>query len=411
MKEKFYKFLRWTEKFTKTDMVYFFKGSFWWTFGKFFSFLSSFLILFCFSKFAEREIYGAYQYVISTVAILGSFCLPGMDAALVRAVARGKEKTFYSSQKERLKFGTFTFLISLFISFWYFLKKNFELSLSFLIGGILFPLLSAFSLYSAFWQGRKRFDLQNKYLIYHNFLAFLIFAPIIVFKPKTIYVVFGYFFSFTLATFIFCRITQKEINKKTEIDKETLSLGKHLTLMSMPKLISSQIDKIILWQFLGASQLAIYAFALRIVQRIQQLVPFSALALPKMSQINLKKKKRNIFKKFLKLFLASVPLSIIYILICPIFFKIVFPTYLKSIIYSQILALILIFSPFWFLATSFLAGAKKRELYILNFVPEILKIVLFFVLIPLFKIWGAVASILISQVFYSIFALYLFKKL
>jgi O-antigen/teichoic acid export membrane protein len=121
--------------------------------------------------------------------------------------------------------------------------------------------------------------------------------------------------------------------------------------------------------------------------------------------------KKSIFDKFLKLFWFSIPFTILYILICPIFFKIFFPTYTESVIYSQILALILIFSPFSFLATAFLAEAKKRELYILNIAPQILKIVLFFVLIPLFGIWGGVFSILISQIFYSSLTLYFFQKL
>jgi O-antigen/teichoic acid export membrane protein len=75
------------------------------------------------------------------------------------------------------------------------------------------------------------------------------------------------------------------------------------------------------------------------------------------------------------------------------------------------LALILIFSPFSFLATALLAEAKKRELYILNFAPQILKIALFFILIPPLGIWGGVYSILISQILTSALAFYFFQKL
>jgi O-antigen/teichoic acid export membrane protein len=142
------------------------------------------------------------------------------------------------------------------------------------------------------------------------------------------------------------------------------------------------------------------------------LIPFSALAFPKMAEKDLKADgvKRSIFEKFLKLFWFSISFTIFYILFCPIFFKIFFPAYKESIIYSQILALTLIFSPFSFLSTAFLAEAKKMELYILNFAPQILKIVLFFILIPLFDIWGGVYSILISQIFFSALTLYFFQK-
>jgi len=413
LKEKTYQFLRWLQNYTKTDMVYVAHGSFWWIFGRIFSFLASFLILMAFARFATKEVYGAYQYIISMSAMIGLILLPGLDIALIRSVAQRKEKTFFLCEKEKLKFGVLAFSVFLIISLWYFIHKNFELTLSFLFAGIFLPLLSIFSLYLAFWQGRKRFDLQNKYFVAHNLLAALILISFIILKPKIAYIIFGYFFAFTFSTFLFWLLTRKEINRKTEEDKEAISYGKHLTIMSIPGSVSAQIDNVIMWQFIGPVQVAIYAYALRLVERISELIPFSALAFPKMAEKNLKEDrvKRSIFDKFLKLFWFSIPFTIFYILFCPIFFKIFFPAYKESIIYSQVLALTLIFSPFSFLSTAFLAEVKKRELYILNFAPQILKIILFFILIPLFGIWGGVSSILISQIFFSALTLYFFQKL
>jgi O-antigen/teichoic acid export membrane protein len=413
LKEKIYQFLRWLQNYTKTDMVYVAENSFWWILGRVFSFLASFLILMAFARFVTKEVYGAYQYIISMAAMIGLILLPGLDTALIRSIAQKKEKTFFLCEKEKLKFGVFAFLIFFAISFWYFIHKNFELAISFLFAGIFLPFLSIFSLYLAFWQGRKRFDLQNKYFGFHNFLASFILILFIIFKQKVVFVVFGYFFAFTFSTFLFWFLTRRKINKETEEDKEALSYGKHLTIMSIPGSISGQIDNVILWQFIGPTQVAIYAYALRLVERILELIPFSALAFPKMAEKNLKEDhvKKNIFDKFLKLFWFSIPFTILYILFCPLFFKIFFPAYKESIIYSQALAITLIFSPFYFLSTTLLVEVKKRELYILNFAPQVLKIVLFFVLIPIFKIWGGVISILISQIFYSVFVFYFFSRL
>jgi O-antigen/teichoic acid export membrane protein len=413
LKEKIYRFLRWLQNYTKTDMVYVVENSFWWILGRVFSFLASFLILMVFARFATKEVYGAYQYIISMAAMIGLILLPGLDTALIRSIAQKKEKTFFLCEKEKLKFGIISFLTFFSISLWYFLNKNFELALSFLFAGIFLPPLAIFSLYLAFWQGRKRFDLQNKYFVFHNLLAALILILFIILKPKITYIIFGYFFAFTFSTFLFWLLTRKRINRETEEDKETISFGKHITLMAIPGSIAGQIDNVILWQFTGPVQVAIYAYALRLVERVSELIPFQALAFPKMSEKNLKEDrvKKSIFDKFLKLFWFSIPFTIFYILFCPIFFKIFFPAYKESIIYSQILALTLIFSPFSFLSTAFLAEAKKMELYILNFAPQILKIVLFFILIPLFGIWGGVYSILISQIFFSALTLYFFQKL
>jgi len=411
IKEKIYQFLRWLQNYTKTDMVYVVEGSFWWLFGRVFSFLAGFLILLAFARFTTKEVYGTYQYIISMSAMLSLVLLPGLDTALIRSVAQRKERTFFLCEKEKLKFGIFAFLTFFAISLWYFLHKNLELALSFLFAGVFLPFLSIFSLYLAFWQGRKRFDLQNKYFVAHNLLAALILILFIIFKPKITFIIFGYFFAFTFSTFLFWLLTRKEINKASEEDREAIPYGKHLTIMAIPGSISAQIDNVILWQFIGPVQVAIYAYALRLVERISELIPFSALALPKMAERNLREIKRSIFDKFLKLFWFSIPFTILYILFCPTFFKVFFPIYQESIIFSQVLALILVLSPFSFLATTFLAQAKKRELYFLNFAPQILKIVLFFILIPIFGIWGGVYSILISQIFFSVLTLYFFKKL
>jgi len=412
LKEKIIQFLRWTERYTQTDMVYFFGGSFWWIFGRVFAFLASFLILFAFGKFVSKEVYGAYQYVLSMVAMIGIFTLPGIDTALIRAIAKGKEKTFFLCKKEKLKWGILTSLISFSVAIWYFFHKNFPLAISFLIAGFFYPLLASFQLYLAFWQGKKRFDIQNKYFTFHNLLAATILILIIFFIKKFIPIVFGYFFVFTFATFLFFELTKRKINRETTEDIETVSFGKHLTLMGLPAIISSQIDNVILWHFWGPISVAIYAYALRLVERISELIPFSALAFPKMSEKNLKEDgiKKRVFDKFLKLFWLAIPFTIIYILICPLLFKIFFPAYLQSVIYSQVLAITLIFSPFSLLATAFLAQMKKRELYILSFAPQVLKIILFFILIPLFGIWGGIFSILIFQVFSNALTLYFFKK-
>ena len=413
IKEKIYQFLRWLQNYTKTDMVYVVEGSFWWIFGRVLSFLAGFLILFTFARFASKEIFGAYQYIISLSTMIGLILLPGLDTALVRSVAKQKEKTFFLCEKEKLKFGFFAFLAFFAISLWYFIHKNFELAISFFFAGIFLPLLAVFSLYFSFWYGKRRFDLQNRYFVLHNFLGALILILFIILKPKIPFVIFGYFFGFTFSTFLFWLLTRKRINRETEEDKETISYGKHLTIMYFPTVISTHIDKVILWQFIGPAQVAIYSYALRVVERLNELIPFSILAFPKMAEKNLKEEwvKKSIFDKFLKLFLVTIPFALLYILFCPIFFRVFFPIYQESIIFSQTLALILALSPFSFLATTFLAQAKKRELYILNFAPQITKIFLFFILIPIFGIWGGVFSILISQILFSILALYFFQKL
>ena len=411
LRQKIYDFLRWSEKYTGTDMIYLARGGSWLTFGRAVESLSGLGIMIAFSSLASKETFGTYQYILSMASIIGIFSLSGIDSALIRTVARGNEKMLVPCFKAKLKWGSIGGLISLIISFWYFSQQNFQLGLSFLIVALSLPLINAFLISFGLWQGRKRFDIYNKYYIFYYLLPTVLLFITLILTKNLLWFVLIHFLGLVGTGFIIYKLTVKNTSQEGEEEKETIPLGKHLTLINAAAIFSGYIDKIILWKFLGPVSLAIYIFAERLVLKVRKLIPISDLSLPKLSQVDIKEIKKGLLKKFLKLFSAAGLLTLIYILICPYIFKILFPEYLNSIIYSQVLAIILLFSPFDLLSTSFLAAMKKKELYLIQTVAPILKIILFLVLIPLFQIWGAIFSVLISQVFNGLLVLYFFLKI
>ena len=92
IKTKIYKLLRWSEKYTKTDMVYLAKGASWLTSGQIISSFAIVLLAIAFANLIPRETYGTYKYVISVVGALSIFTLPGINTAVVQAVARHNDK-------------------------------------------------------------------------------------------------------------------------------------------------------------------------------------------------------------------------------------------------------------------------------------------------------------------------------
>jgi len=409
-KRKFYSILKSIEKYADADILYFIKGGFWLTLGKAIVFLISLATMWFFANFASKEIYGGYKYFLSATTILSIFSLPGISTALVRAVAKGKEKMLIRCTKESLIFGFLVFLSCLAVSFWYFFHKNNVLGFSFLIAGFLLPLMSAFSISLSFWEGKNRFDKSSQYLIWLN-LASTVFVILAIFFTKNlIWIILSYFLPRTIVSFFIFKLSRKSISNQEE-DQETINYGRHLTIIQGLGIFSGEIDKIILWQFLGPIPLALYSFAQIPIIRIQELVPISSVALPKLSQKSLTEVKENVFSKFTKLFLFSIPFSLFYILASPFLFKILFPTYLDSVIYSQVLAIVLVLLPFSLLTTSLVAEMKKKELYTLQIIVPSVKIILFLILIPRFGAWGAIASLIFSQFFESIFTLYFFKKI
>jgi len=410
LKQKIKEILLWSQKYTRTDMVYLAKGGFWWIFGEVVVAGISFLTMVAFSHWVSRNVFGTYQYIISTVAILGIFTLPGMQAALVRAVAKGKEGMLWLCAKTSFRWSLIGVVGCFSISGWYFLHQNFILGSSFLIASFLFPVPGISGFLFNFWQGRKRFDLQAKYSIIINILEAATFIPVLFFTNNLILIIFAYFISRSIFRALFFKLTLKKV-KNQETDKETLSFGEHLTLMQAIGLFAQRIDKIIIWQFLGPIAVATYSFAQIPLQRIQGLIPISPLALPKLSERNVREIKKGISRKFLKLFLLAIPLTLLLVLIAPLIYKILFPQYIESIPYFQVLVLSLLFIPFSLLSTSFVAEMRKKELYITSVITPILKIILFLILIPFYGIWGIISAILITQVCGNALIFYFFKKI
>lgn len=411
-KEKIVRLLHWSQKYTQTDMVYLAKGSFWLVFGKASILLITLGVMAAFARWTSKETYGTYQYVISTIAILAVFALPGMSTALVRAAARGHDGMILSCTRERIKWGLVGAGISLTISLWYFFNQNFVLGTAFLIAGLFLPLYESFNLFQFFWLGKKRFDLQNTYLIISHLLAASVLISVIFLTNNVVILIFAYFASQTIFNGIFFVISLKSVTGTTE-EKKTLSFGKHLSVAWSTIILGNQIDKVIIWQLLGPAAVAIYVFARHPTLRIQELTPISALALPKLSQKNVRdmEVKTGVLKKFFKLFLIFIPFTIFYILLAPHIYKVFFPGYPEAICYAQALALVLALFPFSLLLTSLVATMKTKDLYIIQFAPLVLRVILFLSLTPLYGIWGIIIAILIAEIFNSALIFYFFKKI
>lgn len=411
-RQKIIGFLRWSQKYTQTDMVYLTKNGLWWVFGKTFVFLITVAIMTAFAHWLPQKIYGNYQYILSIVAILSIFSLPGMNAALIRIVARGFDRMLYVIFKEKLRWGLMGSVICLIISGWYLFHQNFSLGISFLIAAFFLPFFNAFYLSFFFWQGKKRFDIFGKHLFFLNFLAALVLIPVIFITNNLVIIILAYFGSRSALRGIFFVFALKKAENQNETEtKEVLSFGKHFTLSQSAEIFGKEIDKIIIWQIMGPIPMAIYAFAQLPISRIQQIIPVYSLALPKLSQKNIKEIKNKIFEKFIKLFFVFIPFAISFILIAPYIYKILFPAYLESIPYFQALALVLVLTPTHLLLASLIAEMKKKELSIIMWGTPLLKIVLFLILGPLYGIWGIILAILISQTFNSGLTLYFFRKI
>jgi O-antigen/teichoic acid export membrane protein len=407
-----YKLLRKSEKFFQTDMVYLAKGGFWLTLGQFFSSLSSFLLAIAFANLLPKEVYGTYKYVLSLVGMLSIFTLSGMNTSLTRAVARGFEGDLKSVLKEKIKWGSIGSLISLGIAIYYYLNGNLTLTICFVMATVFLPLMDPLGIYISFLNGRKNFKLATKYHIITQIIATILMILVLIFSKNIFLILFSYFISYTSLRFIFLKLTFKNLKPNLEKEPGTISYGKHLSLMNVIGLIASQIDKILVWHFIGPAELAIYSIAIAPPEQIKGLLKnINTLALPKFSQKTIPEIKKNIYQKMKKLFLFLILIVGIYWVSAPLIFKVFFPQYLESIFYSQIFSIGLLLFAFINLSDAYLRSQKKqKELYKVNIYSSVIQIFLLIIFIYFFGLWGIIFARILYRLFFSILYFYTTNK-
>jgi O-antigen/teichoic acid export membrane protein len=398
--------------FTKTDNIYLATQGSLLAVGNIVSMLASFLLAMTFARLLPKETYGDYRYLISIITMIGIFALPGIDDALLQAVANKFEGCIKKAFKKRLKWAMLGSLICLIIAVVFFFKNDYNLTISFIIAGVFFPLMESTTLYLSYLGGKKLFGIQVKYSTLSQIIATVVIIITLFFSKSLIVLVLMYFLSNTILRIFFFLRTIKKFPANKNQDEEFMTFGKHLTLVRVVKTISSQIDKMLLFQFVGATQLAIYSFAtLPTSEANIFLQNIRLLALPKLSTRSKAEIKKSLFKKVIKGTILIIPFVAAYIIIAPYVYEIFFPQYVDSVVYSQLYALTLVAFPASMFALVFQAKMMKKELYRFNIISPLVEMLFLIALIPFYGIVGVIIARLIGQFFSVCYALILFKKI
>ncbi|PLX27429.1 hypothetical protein C0583_03905 [Candidatus Parcubacteria bacterium] len=398
IKNKTYKLLKKSEKWTKTDMIYLAKGSFWLTSNKLVGTITAFLLAVIYANFLPKETYATYKYVLSVSSMLILFSLTGIDISLTRSVARGYEGSFSEAIKLKLKWSLIGSLVGIFISFYYFFNKNIELGYCFLIAAVTTPFINSL-VYGSYLRGKKLFKVTSIYNSLKNIISSIVIATIVLSFPKLITIVVGFYAINMILQFSFYKYTFWKYTPNNKKDEGTISYGKHLSLMNIVSVVAEQIDKILLWHFLGPLQLAIYSFATLPVSQAQSfLKSVTTLALPKMSNTDITLLKKTFPLKILKFTILLIPMVILYIMVAPFVYKIFFPQYQDSILLSQLFSVTLLFFPMRLISQIIIVKADTKTLYFLRIFNPSIKIILFTILIYFYGIYGLLYAIIISNI-------------
>lgn len=371
--------------------------------GQIVSSLSALALAVAFAHLLPPETYGTYKYLLSVAGLFALFSLPGINSALARATAKGNESVIHAATYARIRYACLGSIFAVLGSVYYFLNENSELSFALLLIAATLPFFDTLTSYLFYFVGKRRFDLRTKYYALTQIMSTAALITTISLTDNLLLILCAYFTSLigvrAVLYWHIARTIPRTASKEQEA--EVRHYGIHLTAMQILSTVANEVDKILIWKFLGPVQVAIYTFALAIPEQIKgPLKGVGDLAFPKFAEQTSKEIQQNrpaLFRKLALYALALLGVSLLYALAAPYIFQLLFPQYMESVAYSQWFALSIVTGVAVIPNALLTAQKKTKTQYAISVVQPLLTIGLLAVLIPPYGIMGAITALLVSR--------------
>lgn len=385
-------------------MFYVAESSFWSTISFSVTSALSFILVIAFANLLPREAYGTYKYIMSLAGSLGFLTLTGMNTAVTQAVARGHNGIVKYSVRLQLRWNLLFVAGLLILAGYYLIQDNRLFAITLGILAFSLPFTAAFNTYGAFLAGKKEFKKGAIYAVVSSSIYVVVMlSALFLTKNLAILVAvyaFGNLLPAILIYFHIIKLYRLEGWEKKQ-EQDLFRYGGHLSIVNIFSTISQYIDKIVVFRYLGAVQLAIYALAIAAPERLRGLTKnISSILLPKLSSKTLTDIKPVFYQRTFQGMAVGALISLVYILLAPLFFKLLLPQYLDSIRYSQVFSINFIFT----IPASYMSSVMRSQkmigtIYLSSVSANISRITLFILFGYFWGIWGIIcASILIYAV-------------
>lgn len=397
-------------KWLGLDLHYFIKGSFWLTGIQIISIISGFILSLLYARFLPKLTFGQYTYILSFISFFGSFAHPGMQTAVIRAVAQGRERILQVATKITLKWAALAALPLLGLSGYYFVKpaSDLTLGLAFLICFLFAIPYWSFRFYDSYFIGKQKFNSLFSLTLLSGLISLAAISITLLFTNNILILIIAGFGSSSFSNIFFTIFTFSQTKPKSPI-RSDLAFARNLNDVQIFIQLASFADKIIIAKLLGFEAVAIYTFAQLVPEQLKSFLKnFYTLSLPKLSKLSLTEKK-VFLQKFGQLTLFTGFLILLSIIFISPIFKLFFPTYTESVRYAQILSLSILATPALVIKAMFEANAMISLLRWQTYPAYGLQILLLIFLTMKFHLIGAVWGIVISRSVFILTSLVLLR--
>lgn len=392
-------------------MVYLAAGGWWLNLASVTISIFSLVLYIAFAHLLPKDVYGNYQYLLSIFAIAGTFTLSGMNSAVSQSVARGYDGILKASIGIQLRWGLIPLVGALVGALYYALQGNYLLAGGFAIIGALTPIINTYNTYVSFLIGKKDFYRVFLYNLLTNIPFYAALILVSFFFKQALLLLAANLCVNAIMLVVLYRRTLNVYKPNDRVEEEALTYGKHLSVMGLFGALVGQADNILVFHYLGAVDLALYAFATAIPDRLANFFKFIPLtAMPKFSEKSDEEIRASLGPKLVKLTLAGLLGAGVYALLALPFFRVFFPQYETSVAYSMLYAFTMLGVAGNVAVSALIAQKHTRKLYIYNTAAPLAQLGLQFAGILFFGLWGLVGAKTLSTLLTSLFAVMLFMR-
>lgn len=406
--------LRWSERYTKVDMVYLASGHFWFMVGRGVALASGFMLTVGFANLLSPTQYGVYKYLLAGAGLIGTFTLGGMHAGVQRALARGYSNVIRPMVRYASLWNAPSVFIALSVGGYYLWNDNVELGIGFLFIAVSMA-FTALGITKSLFFPTGEFRLATYFGVLRTVLPVFLILVTLLLTKNVLYIVFVYLASQIGMNALTYYLSLRQMQPKTgkEFLPETKRYSLYMSALNIVQVPAQYLDQFLLWHFLGPVALATYTIAQGPAKELRTLADNAAnVIFPKLARKDPREHihTNTVPKRTVQLFLVLCGIVGIYILAAPLLFKMFFPAYIEAVFYSQLIAAGILLQPRSIADMFLFAHSGLKDRYTITIPSSLIRIALFALLIPMFGILGAIAATIIAELINSGIVFYLYWR-
>lgn len=373
----------------------------------------SLIMTFSFANLITPTQLGTYQYIISIVSIIGVISYTGVLNGIIRAVSRHDFNFLPTAYTLLWKGSLYGAGVATCIGLYYLYYHNISLGLSIAIGGFLYLFTQVLYRYTSLFTALNEHTRVHMVLKLHAIAPLIFVLPFLLITDNPYLLTSLYFLGNACALmssiwWTGMRKKEKDIFKNLSLErvkseKLYISYSIHQSIITLISTVAVNIDKIILFQFLGPTQTAVYYVVTSIPNRIRSILKqFEAFLFAKFARHQSKNAKRQMEHWSMLFLFLVIPLYGVYALTIGWFFELFFSQYKSyahlTIIYGLTLFCIVEMLP----RSSLKAHAQNKTLYIVSVMTYVIHAFMVTIGVYISGLLGAVVGATISKLTISL---------